>query len=74
MSGLFGSSSPPPPPPPPVLEAPDPGEEKRKARLEALRRRRRGRLGTIHTTARGLSNGLAGQRTGGSRGKKLLGE
>lgn len=74
MSGLFGSPSPPPPAPPPVLEAPDPDEEKRKARLDALRRRRRGRLGTIRTSARGLPNGLTGRPTGGSRGKTLLGE
>lgn len=70
MSGLFGSPSAPPPPPPPALPAPDPDEEKRKARLEALRRRRRGRLGTIHTGSRGLSKNRAGQR----QGKSLLGE
>ena len=70
MSGLFGSPSPPPPPAPPVLPAPDPDEEKRKARLEALRRRRRGRLGTIRTSARGLPRGPSGAR----RGKTLLGE
>lgn len=74
MSGLFGSPSPPPPAPPPVLEAPDPDEEKRKARLEALRRRRRGRLGTIRTSARGLPSGLTGRPNDGSRGKTLLGE
>lgn len=74
MSGLFGSPSPPPPPPPPmpVLEAPDPDEEKRKARLEALRRRRRGRLGTVRTTDRGLPFPGRGRRAG--RGKALLGE
>lgn len=79
MSGLFGSPSPPPPPPPlPVLEAPDPDEETRKARLEALRRRRRGRLGTIRTTPRGVSHGLAagsaGRHSGAAPGKTLLGE
>ncbi len=81
MSGLFGSPPPSPPPPPaplPVLEAPDPDEEKRKARLEALRRRRRGRPGTIRTSARGLSSGLWGRgpglRTGARTGKTLLGE
>ncbi len=85
MSGLFGSPPPSPPPPPaplPVLEAPDPDEEKRKARLEALRRRRRGRQGTIRTSARGLSGspsgGLSGRGpglwTGARTGKTLLGE
>ena len=85
MSGLFGSRPkppPPPPPPPPVLAAPDPDEEKRKARLEALRRRRLGRLGTIRTSARGVSRALSGDGSaagsGGAagvrRGKTLLGE
>ena len=83
MSGLFGSPpKPPPPPPPPVLAAPDPDEEKRRARLEALRRRRRGRLGTIRTTARGVSSARfatgsaagSGDGAGIRRGKTLLGE
>lgn len=70
MAALFGSPSAPKPAPLPALPAPEPDDEKRKARLEALRRRRRGRLGTIHTSARGLSR----DRSPGQLGKTLLGE
>jgi len=49
---------------------PDPGEEDRKRRLEALNRRRRGRAGTIVTSARGLLR-LSDEAP---RRKSLLGE
>ncbi|OHC72435.1 MAG: hypothetical protein A3B62_03820 [Rhodospirillales bacterium RIFCSPLOWO2_01_FULL_65_14] len=53
MAALFSAPKPPPlPPPPPLL--PDPTEEERKQRLAALERRRRGRVGTIATSERGL--------------------
>ncbi len=72
MSALFGSQpAAPPPPPPPVLEAPDPEAQKRKARLEALHRRRRGRPGTIRTGHRGLASL---RNAGAAGGKSLLGE
>jgi len=53
MGGIFSAPKPPPPaplPPPP----PDPSEEERKWRIESLERRRRGRDGTIETSARGV--------------------
>ena len=53
---------------PPSL--PDPAEEEKKRRLEALGRRRRGRSGTIATSARGLLE--LSDNT--SRRKSLLGE
>ena len=68
MGGLFSAPKPPPPPPPPPL--PDPEEENRKRRLEALERRRRGRAGTIATSARGLLR----LRDESPRRKSLLGE
>ncbi len=52
MGGFFSAPSVPvPPPPPPVV---DTAEEERKARLEAIERRRRGRAGTIATSERGV--------------------
>lgn len=46
------------------------GDEEEQARLDAMERRRRGRSGTIHTSARGLvqTNENAAQK------KSLLGE
>jgi hypothetical protein len=68
MGSLFsGPKSPPPPPPLPVLETPDPEVEKRKSRVDAIERRRKGRAGTIRTSPRGILNSEA-------NGKKLLGE
>ena len=67
MGSLFGSSSPPPPPPLPSLPAPDPEEEARKERLAALERRRRGRMGTIATSERGVLQPRV-------EGKQLLGQ
>ena len=69
MGGFFSAPNPPPPPPPPP-PLPDPEEENRKRRLEAIERRRRGRAGTIATSARGLL-GLGDQAP---RRKSLLGE
>lgn len=68
MGGFF--SAPKPPPPPPPLPLPDTEEEDRKRRVEAIERRRRGRAGTIATSARGLL------RLGDDvpRRKSLLGE
>lgn len=69
MGAIF---SPPDPAPPqlPTLEQPDPNEESRKARLEALKRRRRGRGGTIRTSVRGVLQ----PRTSASTTKNRLGE
>jgi hypothetical protein len=69
MGAIFNPPDPPLPAPPPIA-GPDPEEEARKARLEALRRRLRGRGGTVRTSLRGvLQPGGPGQT-----GKKLLGE
>lgn len=48
MGGLTGGSAP-APVAEPVEEEVDPEEDKRKNRLELIRRRRRGRAGTVHT-------------------------
>jgi hypothetical protein len=69
MGGFFSAPKPPPPPPPPP-SLPDPAEEEKKRCLEALGRRRRGRSGTIATSARGLLE--LSDNT--SRRKSLLGE
>ena len=53
MGGIFSAPKP-PPPPVPLPAPPDPEIEARKQRLEALDRRRRGRDGTIETSARGV--------------------
>jgi hypothetical protein len=68
MAALFSAPKPQPLPPPPPL--PDPAEDERRRRREALERRRRGRAGTIATSARGLLrlNDEAPRR------KSLLGE
>jgi len=68
MGGFFSAPKPPPIPTPPPL--PDPEEEDRKRRIDSLERRRRGRAGTIATSARGLL------RLGDDvpRRKSLLGE
>lgn len=70
MGSLFSSPNVPPPPPAPVLETPDPEADARKARLDALKRRRRGRAGTIVTGRKGILRPT--RRTGA--GKQLLGE
>lgn len=67
MGGLFSAPKPPAPPPPPP--EPDPEEDDRKARLEAIDRRRRGRAGTIETSSKGV---MALQETSQDQ-KKLLG-
>lgn len=64
---MGGTSSAPPPAPAPVDNS---AEEEKQARVEALERRRRGRSGTIHTSARGLIRKKEDQ----SQKKTLLGE
>ncbi len=68
MGGLFSAPSPPPPPPPPPPA--DLEGEAARERKEQLERQRRGRLGTIATSFRGV---LQPHATAGSR-KSLLGE
>lgn len=70
MGGLFSTPKPPPPLALPAITTPDPEEEERKRRLEALARRRRGRAGTILTSARGAL--IPTRQT--VRRKSLLGE
>lgn len=70
MGSLFRAPKAPPPPPPPKLDVPDPDAEARKARLDSLKRRRRGRAGTIVTGRRGILRASGKQRSG----KRLLGE
>ncbi len=70
MGSLFRAPKAPPPPPPPVLDTPDPEADARKARLEALIRRRRGRAGTIITGRKGILRA----DTRNQSGKQLLGE
>lgn len=53
MGAIFGAPKPVAPPPPPPLPA-DPEVEARQKRLDEIERRRRGRSGTIATSARGL--------------------
>ena len=72
MGGMLGGAPSPPPPPPPPPPLPDPEEEERKRRLDAIERRRRGRLGTIATSARGVLTEAGGSSTAGA--KHLLGE
>lgn len=52
MGGVFSSPAP-PSPPPPEPEPENTEAEERKARLEAIARRRRGRQGTIETSPAG---------------------
>lgn len=68
MGGLF--SSPPPPLPPPPLSIDDGEAEKRRLRIKALDRRRRGRTGTIATSPKGFLS-LSGELP---KRKSLLGE
>lgn len=68
MGGLF--SAPEPPAPAPPEPAKDPEAEARKKRLEEIDRRRRGRAGTIATSARGLLS----PRDGGGETKTLFGD
>lgn len=71
MGGLFSPPSPPSPPPPlPVI---DDGAGETKRRLEAIARRRRGRSGTIVTSARGV-RGLLTAAAAVPKRKSLLGE
>lgn len=75
MAGLFSPPSPPAPPPLAALE--DADREEARRRLDALARRRRGRAGTIATSARGISPVTASLLADGSAGlrrKSLLGE
>lgn len=72
MGGILGGPPSPPPPPPPPPPLPDPQEEERKRRLEAIERRRRGRLGTIATSPRGVLEDTTA--TGPTGPKTLLGE
>lgn len=82
MGGIFSSPAPPPPPPPPPPPEPDPAEDERKARLDALDRRRRGWSGTVATGFRGVlqsnsgnaSNSGSSSAGGTFGGKTLLGE
>ena len=67
MGGLFSTPKPPAPAPLPVDNS---EEEERKKRLEAIERRRRGRAGTIETSASGLSS----HGYSAAPKKKLLGE
>jgi len=74
MGGLF---SPPSPPAPPPLAALDDGDDEAKRRLDALARRRRGRAGTIATSARGVTMASRSLLSGGAvaqKRKSLLGE
>ena len=63
MGAIFSPPDSPPPPPPPIA-GPDPAEEARKARLEALKRRRRGRGSTIRTSLRGVLQPNSGEQNG----------
>lgn len=67
MGGFFGGA-PSAPEPAPLPAAPDPEEEARKQRLEAMARNRRGRAGLTVTGDRGLLTPAGGD------GKRLLGE
>jgi len=49
MGGIFSAPKPPPPAPETTAE-----DDERKRRLEAIARKRRGRLGLIATSPRGL--------------------
>lgn len=69
MGGIFSSPSPPPPPPPPSEE--ENQAEERKARLEDIERRRRGRNGTIHTS---WSGALKPNEASANTAKDKLGE
>ena len=69
MGGFLGGGQSSPPPAAPTLPPqPDPEEEARKQRLEAMDRNRRGRYGTIATSERGVLEPVNGT------GKSLLGE
>ncbi|MBL4613958.1 MAG: hypothetical protein JKY27_03670 [Magnetovibrio sp.] len=71
MGGLISSPSAPPAPAAAPYVAPDTfAEDETKARLDAMDRRRRGRSGTIKTSARGLVN----LNANAVRKKSLLGE
>lgn len=68
MGGMF--DAPKAPEPAPLPPEPEPEEDERKARLEAIKRRRRGRAGMIETSPRGILS-LSANEDGR---KRLLGE
>lgn len=76
MGGIM--SSPKPPAPPPLPPTPDKSleegklaAEEREARLEDIKRRRRGRTGTVNTSWKGAQ---LSQNPGENTGKTLLGD
>lgn len=71
MGGFLGGASA-PPAPPPLPAAPDPEIEARKLRLENIARNRRGRVGMVATSDRGVLDPV--DSVAGAPGKTLLGE
>ncbi len=73
MGGMFSSPKPtaPPPLPDPKIEEDKLDAEEREARLDDIKRRRRGRAGTVNTSWKGAQ---LQQNPGESSGKELLGE
>lgn len=69
MGGFFGGSAPAPAAPPPLPAVPDPEIEARKLRLDAIARNRRGRIGMVATSERGVLDPV-----NTASGKTLLGE
>lgn len=70
MGGFFGGGGSAPSYTPPVVQVTDPNEEARKQREEAMARNRRGRVGMIATSDRGVLSPAAPAQGG----KALLGE
>jgi len=68
MGSIFSAPKPPAPVIAPPL--PDPEDEERERRLKALERRRRGRVGLITTSPRGV----LGRSDSSNTSKTLLGE
>ena len=73
MGGILSSPKAPAPPPlpDPGIEAEKLANEEREARLEDIKRRRRGRAGTVNTAWVGAQ---LSENSGTDTGKKLLGE
>ncbi len=73
MGGVFSSPKPPAPPPLPKVEdiEKDLATDEREARLDDIKRRRRGRAGTIATSWTGSK---LVPNSDAQSGKKLLGE
>ena len=74
MGALFNAGipkNPAPAPPPSIGSAVQSQDAERRGRIAALLRRRRGRLGLIATSPRGVA---VGARAPGPRRKSLLGE